>query len=161
MIAWASVTMTSADVADLAARRDSIRTRWTEVLGLDRASSALASPEILVYMIDHTLDDLFAALARQVGEAIPAPPPATCACGRNPYLQYFAAGRQAVLEALVLGQSIVLGLNPAERDLALRELERAYNSIEREHIENFCAICQFNPARGAPANLASLPAWDR
>jgi hypothetical protein len=89
----------------IASRRD-IHARWEVLLRIERVNTPLANPDTLVFLITSTLDEVFAAL--RVGEDARRPPAAgeigrpDCACGRNPFLAYFAAGEQALAEGLVL-----------------------------------------------------------
>src|SRR5258708_9894049 len=92
----------------LIARRGDLHARWEALLRIERINTPLANPDALVFMIDWTLDELFGSLLR--------PNPrhrsshectatrAACPCGRNPLLAYFAAGEQALEEALILEQ---------------------------------------------------------
>ena len=94
-------------------------------------------------MLDGTLDELFLALQRAHARRRPLSAPAVCPCGRNPLLAYFAAGKQALVEALVLVQAEHAGLDPAGRDAAMAELKFCLHKITRREIEAFCAVCQF------------------
>jgi hypothetical protein len=146
--------MQRALIDNLQSQRSQIYSRWKDLLSLDRAATPLGNPEILVYMIDLTLDELFRMLREAAGHARFGPSPAvTCPCGRNPYLLYFSSGRQAMQEALVLAQSAIPLLVPGERDTSLSELESAYRHIEHRHIELFCSVCQLRPQSASPPNL--------
>ena len=141
--------MQSTLVDDLRAKRPAIYSRWKEVLSLDPETSPLGDPEILVYMIDLTLDELFRDLGGSDGATGRAhAAAAACACGRNPYTNYFAAGRKAVREALILAQANLAPLLPADRDAAFRDLDEAYGRIERSHVDLFCSVCQHKPGTG-------------
>ncbi len=143
-------------IANFESQRTDLFARWKDLLALDRTASPLASPEILVYMIDQTIEELLLALRRGRAAGQRRPEPVACECGRNPYLPYFGAGRQAIREALVLAQAAIPFLGAATRDAALAELDCAYREIERRHIEPFCAICQFS-ARPVRAQHATAP----
>jgi hypothetical protein len=138
-------------------RRGDIRARWETLLRIERVNTPLANPDALVFMIDWTCDELFAALVhppsrRRAGRPIDnnhGRP--DCPCGRNPLLTYFAAGEQALEEALILEQASRPTLEPLERDMAFAELQLAVREIARREIESFCAICQYRTeARPAP-----------
>lgn len=128
-------------------RRPSIRARWLELLFVEPVNTPLANPRSLIFLLDETLDAVFAALRRGgAARSIPAP---DCPCGRNPYLSYFRAGRQALLEALVLLQAETPGLDPRERDSAVTELNAALGRVSYEMIEGFGTLCQHRSmARG-------------
>lgn len=129
-------------------RRADIRGRWMELLFIEPVNSPLANPHSMIFMIDRTLDEVFAALGRHE----PRPPVALpeCKCGRNPYLAYFRAGIQALHEALVLIQAREPKLDPAARDRAFAELDGTIRGIARHEIETFAALCQ-HPLRTGEA----------
>ncbi len=153
-------------VRALRARRVEIHSRWATLLRMEKANTPLANPDALVFMIDWTLDECFSSLGplqsgrrqRWLGECLPKP---ECPCGRNPLLTYFAAGEQAIEEALILEQARLSGaLDPLTRDVAFSELKVTFREIARREIESFCAVCQFRDgarhaammeAAGAPA----------
>ena len=145
----------------LLAQRDQVKARWEGVLRLEKMTSPLANPDALVHLVDHTLDEFFAALpvewARQTSGAAGtdqacSTAPAPCPCGRNPLIAYFSAGRQAVLEALVLGQVAMPDSAKAERDAAMQCVDRCYRDIERRELGLFCDLCQWRePAAGPVA----------
>ena len=137
------------------AQRARIRTRWEDLLRAERSTSPLANPDTLVHLLDLTLDELLAAFgASEIRRRPMRHPDATCPCGRNPLLVYFASGRQATREALVLAQAAMPGLAPVDRDSAFAELEAIYSAIARREIESFCAVCQFRHTSFAAPTLA-------
>jgi hypothetical protein len=131
-------------VRALSARRRDIRVRWEALLRIERVNTPLANPEALVFMLDWTFDEIIAALQRpHHGRRRATSAPAVCPCGRNPLLAYFAAGKQALVEALVLAQAEHASLEPAVRDEALAELKHCVHELTRREIESFCSVCQF------------------
>ena len=143
-------------VRALVARRRDIHARWEVLLRIERVNTPLANPDALVFMIDWTLDEVFAALrcARPRSHSVRAiDGRAGCPCGRNPLLVYFSAGEQALEEALVLVQSEAAALDPAERDAAFVALKGVMREIARREIEAFCAICQY---RSAPVHRSAV-----
>ncbi len=136
--------MQEALVRALSSRRRDIRARWEALLRIERINTPLANPEALVFMLDWTLDEVFSALQHPHKGRRSFSHPAVCPCGRNPLLAYFAAGKQALVEALVLVQAEHHAeLHPAERDEAMSELKGCVHEITRREIEAFCAVCQF------------------
>lgn len=116
---------------------------------MEPVGSPLGHPDALVHLIDWTLDEIFTGLTNPLARhrasrtrfhADEAP---HCACGRNPLLAYFAAGEQAMYEALVLTQAASTDLDPIERDAAFSELNLLLQQIARREIEAFCGVCQF------------------
>ena len=136
-------------VRSLRAQRPEIRTRWEALLRIERANTPLANPDALVFMLDWTLDEMFTAFAnpharrRAARLADGTGAKAHCPCGRNPLLTYFAAGEQALDEALVLAQADLPALDPVERDAAFADLTLVVREISKREIESFCAVCQY------------------
>lgn len=141
--------MQDALVIALRAQRSHIRDHWEALLRVEPVNSPLGHPDSLVHMLDWTLDEIFAGLANPLGRhrigkaRVGHEAPPACPCGRNPLLAYFAAGEQAMREALVLVQSEAQNLDPLERDAAFEELNLILQQISRREIEAFCGVCQF------------------
>lgn len=149
-------------VRALRARRAEIHARWEALLRIEKVNTPLANPDALVFMIDWTLDECFGMLAarRRNGRAVDQPTPKPdCPCGRNPLLAYFAAGEQAIEEALIWEQSSALPVHPAQRDEAFAELKLTVREIARREIDAFCSVCQFRDAAApAPVSATAAPA---
>jgi hypothetical protein len=146
----------------LRARRPQTEARWRDLLRADRANTPLACPDVLVHLIGRTLVDVEKTLlnashreriARWMGHA-------DCqdarGCQRNPFAYYFAAGRQALQEALVLSQAVMPGLTPGERDTEMEELNLALHVLAQKEIEAFCGVCQFRVPLRSRAPFASF-----
>jgi hypothetical protein len=135
-------------VRALRTRRPEIHARWEALLRIEKINTPLANPDALVFMIDWTLDECLATLRppharRKHGSMVPFAAKPACPCGRNPLLAYFAAGEQAIEEALVLEQARASAIDPVQRDTAFLELKLAVREIARREIEAFCSVCQF------------------
>lgn len=131
--------MKSSLETSLRRRRAEIRARWMELLLVEPVNSPLANPHTLIFMLNETIDLVFAALRRgETPRQIALP---ECPCGHNPYLAYFRAGIQTLHEALVLIQSREPALKPAERDAAFAELNTIIRRIAYRQIEAFAALC--------------------
>ena len=95
------------------------------------------------------MDEIFSALAnplarhRTAGTRCATTEHPDCPCGRNPLLAYFAAGEQAMHEALVLTQALSAPLDPIERDASFEKLNLTLQNISRREIAAFCGVCQF------------------
>lgn len=131
----------------LRVRRPHVRARWEDLLRIERASSPLANPDALVHLLEWTLDEIFLALANPLsvkrGRHEKTDYRHECPCGRNPLLAYFAAGEQALREALVMAQASSPGLEASERDASLEQLDLEFQRIARREIEAFCGVCQY------------------
>lgn len=149
-------------VRALRGRRAEIHARWEALLRIEKVNTPLANPDALVFMIDWTLDECFASLRPpgsryRNGRAEPAAAKPDCPCGRNPLLAYFAAGEQAIEEALILEQARASCLDPVQRDEAFTELKLTVRDIARREIEAFCSVCQFRTAARPDGALAAQP----
>ena len=132
--------MQEALIRTLRARRAQIRSRWDAFLRVEKVNTPLANPDTLVFLINQTLDDVFAALRSPPdGNAPPEPAPA---CEHNPLLAYFLAGEQALLEALILAQAEFRYLDPIKRDADVAELKRAMQMIARRDIVSLEGVFQ-------------------
>lgn len=133
---------------ELVGRRSEISARWEALLRIERVNTPLANPDALVHMFDWTLDEVFAVLRGSSAITEDAAPFATtaislpsCLCGRNPYVAYFKAAKQAMMEALILVQSETMLLDPGERDAAANELRETLNQLWQREVTAFCALC--------------------
>ncbi len=145
--------MQEALVDALRAQRPRVRSQWEALLRGEPINSPLGHPDSLVHMLEWTLDEIFAGLANplarhRIGRTRAGHEgPPHCPCGRNPLLAYFAAGEQAMHEALVLAQAgAAARLDPIERDAAFEELNLILQQIAHREIEAFCGVCQFRRA---------------
>lgn len=128
----------------LRARGAAIRGRWEALLRIERVNGPLANPDILVHLIPDSLARILAMVEKPARTPLSLrdakaerPPP--CDCGYNPYLAYFVAGQQALLETVVLRQA---ELPPSERhESDVAEIVRAIYRLTRSETEAFCAVC--------------------
>ena len=141
----------------LQGRRAQIRARWEVLLRIEKVTTPLANPDTLVFGLDHTLDEIFAALRQ------PLPPPLesefTSASGPSPWRAYFRAGEQALLETLVIMQSEMKSLDPAARDTSFGNLKQAINALTQREIGAWAGICQPS-AKARRARVRKKPAAD-
>ena len=150
-------------VTALRARRPAIRSHWESLLRTEPVTTPLGNPDALVHLIEWTMDEIFVALgnplarSRVGGTRFAHDERPICPCGRNPLLAYFAAGEQAMREALILAQAAASSLDPLQRDASLYELNLAFQQISRREIEAFCGVCQFRRSalREATPQLAA------
>jgi hypothetical protein len=142
-------------------RRHEIRAHWEILLRLERVNSPLAQPDTLVHLLDTTLDEIFHALELRSPRRHPAPVAAlACPCGRNPFLAYFAAGHQALRDALVRAQCASPALTAAQRDTALACVNEALSHISGREVNSFCALCQFREAARNASGPSQVAAHD-
>ncbi len=125
-------------------QRLTICERWTALLRVEPVNSPLALPDALVHLIPDSVEEVLRELERPgdgrltLGAAHKVPVP-VCGCNRNPYLAYFKAGEQALLETLVLEQAKMDPSQRRESDLA--QLIRATRSLAAAEIDTFCGVC--------------------
>ena len=132
-------------------RRTQICARWSALLQIERATTALAHPDMLIHLLDGTFAAIIQALepTSKRHDVAAAPTSATrpdCPCGRSPYRHFFIAGEQAWLEALVLIQVALPKLEARARDQAVAELLNVIRALARAEVEAFCAVCQYRTA---------------
>src|ERR1035437_9374759 len=108
-----SSSMHETFVQSLRGVRTQICARWEAFLRIERVSTPLANPDTLVYLFDHTLDEVFAALNESPAAGSAVRPVA--ASEGNPLNAYFRACEQALFEALIQIQAKVSALDPKER----------------------------------------------
>jgi len=135
----------------LQTHRPTLCARWETLLRAEPVNSPLGNPDALVYLMDWTLDRLFAEvrqprMGRRHGRGEIT---SSCPCGRNPLISYFATAERALVETLfVVGQELA-HLGTYAREAGLEELKMHLTAIARSEIESFCAVCQ--QAQVAPA----------
>jgi hypothetical protein len=128
-------------------RRPQVRRHWETLLRVEPIGSPLGHPDTLIHLLDWTLDEIYAALDQPLTRQRLAHRPSQhepavhCACQGNPLLGYFAAGEQAMREALILSQATLAELDPLERDASFAELNLVLAEISRREIEAFCNVC--------------------
>lgn len=122
-------------------RRPEIRARWEALLRLERPVTPLGTPDILVHLFDHTLDDVLASKhpARQ-GAATTGRRAGRCDC--NPLRPYFATLEQALLEALIWAQASDPALGTEERIAQVGELCERMRRVAHREIKLLDAVCQ-------------------
>ena len=135
--------MTPALLQGLRARHTAIRNQWEALLRVERMSGPLANPDTLVYLIPDSLEQIFSILA---GGTSPRPPSGrassylpACGCGNNPYLAYFLAGEQALVEAVILLQAEFHPEGRQKRDVS--EIILTMRQLARSEIDTFCGVC--------------------
>lgn len=128
----------------LRARQAEIQRRWEILLRIEPVTGPLANPDALIHLIPETLEQIWRELAggattgRSIAEVRADLLPA-CECGNNPYLAYFTAGEQAVLETLILIQ-VELPAGP-ERGTDAADLIEVVRRLARLEIDAFCGLC--------------------
>ncbi|MBI5768980.1 MAG: hypothetical protein HZA93_14385 [Verrucomicrobia bacterium] len=141
----------------LRARAPFIRKHWDTLLHVEPVNGPLANPDTLAHLIPSSLEQIFQALSHPVKvHALPAPKECLidCHCGNNPYIAYFIAGEQALVEALVLVQVGLPQIARTGHDLA--EVQFVVRHLARDEIDGFCGICVHRgTARGCRHALAA------
>lgn len=129
-------------VSPFDAMRPAIKLRWAALLRggslRPRTRTGLVTPEMLVLMIDHTLNRLAGEISSPPTWAgrpkVPAPTAtrsASCQCGIDLLVGYYLAGARAVHEVL-----------PADFGPSRMKLVHLLNRIAHDEIEALCGVCQ-------------------
>ncbi len=130
-------------------RRPEIRARWEALLRLEKPATALATPDILVHLFDHTLDDVLAP--KPLADTLAAPAVQSSGCHCNPLRPYFATLEQALLEALIWAQAADPALGAAERVAQVGELCERMRRVAHREIQLLDGVCQCICAGSPPA----------
>lgn len=127
---------------ELHARIGKLRSRWETLLRIEPVNSPLAHPDAMVHLIPESLGEVLHDAARQAAPVslaeARAPLPA-CQCGHNPYLSFFTAGEQALVEAAVLVQAEMPENERRQSDVAA--VIQAVRQKARCEIDTFCTVC--------------------
>lgn len=138
-------------VDGLRERRAETKARWIALLNIEPVTTPLANPGTLAFMIDDSLDGVYSALAEP--RAPRATKSAASSHSHNPFVAYFLAGKQALLEALVLVQAQGAG-DRNHRDAAVAELGAAIEAVVGGEVDAFGQVCHAHHAAMARARSA-------
>ncbi|MGA3008253.1 MAG: hypothetical protein ABSE59_10220 [Opitutaceae bacterium] len=140
--------MKRAFVDALEIRRSVIKHQWEAALRRVPVPTPLANPDTLIFMMDATLNKLFAlARSRSIHQWISKHPLTgygvgrNCRCGLNPFVAYFLAGESALV-------SISRAIRPhhglTENDILISEAELlfALRVLGHREINAFCEVCR-------------------
>ena len=136
--------------------RPTIKTCWEVLLRAEPPLNPLGNPDTLVYLMDCTLDEVFAYvqtpgprrwLSRR--PLLCGPLGLTCFCGRNPLLSYYETGEQAVLSVAGRMAADFPGFKPGEREENLAELRLTFDYFAQRELQNFCDLCRCDCSRSA------------
>lgn len=130
-----------------------IKANWVQLLRMEPPNTALANPDTLAFLIDETLEAVFALL---LSNPEPTGAPPVCACGRSPYLRFYATGRQCLLEALIAIQHLQTETTPGERTAALRDLDAAVGAVIGDYSDSFGTLCRYRHAMPLHVNVSPL-----
>jgi hypothetical protein len=136
------------------ASRSDLRIRWEQHLRSLPPSTAMATPDALVHLMDWTLQRVEAELCAPHGHRNPHRDP-VCPCGLNPLTTYFITAENAVVETLFADTHGWVALPPTEREDVLRRLRIAIQRVALREVEAFCAMCKQREAHQHP--LAAGP----
>jgi hypothetical protein len=141
--------------------RAALRTRWEQHLRSLPPSTAMATPDALVHLMDWTLQRVEAELCAHNGHRNPHRDP-ICPCGLNPLTTYFITAENAAVETLFADTSGWVLMPPSEREEVLRRLRIAIQRVALREVEAFCAMCKQRESHAHPhhgtAALAVTPA---
>lgn len=132
-------------------QREKIHARWEALLHAEDNKSPLGNPDCLVFMMDWTLNEIFARLQeiptrRLLNHTIDEP---NCPCGMNPLLAYYRTGEIALTEALEQVHDTQPELSAAEMATGMKLLQAIVAKVRNREVETFCAVCQRRPEGSA------------
>jgi hypothetical protein len=133
-------------VTALQTHRPALRHRWEKRLRALPPSSALATPDALVHLMDWTLDRFFKELSAGKARSARASREDPCPCGLNPLLAYFVAAEDALIETLFMDEALWPALPGSAREEAIAAVRHAIQKVGHSEISSFCALCRHKEA---------------
>lgn len=128
-------------------QRVAIHARWEALLHEHDSKTPLGNPDCLVFMMDWSLNEIFARLrelpTRRLLSHTNGEP--DCPCGMNPLLEYYRTAEVALTEALGRAHAALPTLSEADKDAGLKLLQAIIAKVRRREVETFCAVCQRRP----------------
>jgi len=125
----------------LKSQRLTLKAEWRRRLCAEPVSTPLANPDVLVHLMDETLDQLAQLVQTQPAarwctmHKVHLQPLRTfCPCGLNPLLNYFSTGGAAL--AMIL--SGAAGMSEREKP----RLGAAWDFIAQQEIQALCGMCR-------------------
>ena len=143
-------------VRTLERMRPAIKRRWAKLLRARPVPSPLAHPDVLVYLMDQTLDQLCSALRTRSfrswlkrNPVVIAPLQSRCTCHLNPLLTYYCLGEQALRETgeLALGNG-------------MSEVALFYHGLAQRELDALCGACCHRDAPGCQTTQPETAAAD-
>ena len=154
--------MKNAFLRALRARRSAIKRRWRATLQNAPTRTPLANPDLLAYMMDETLDELFVTAEHPKSSppnhdhiAVSVLTEVCSGCGLNPYIGYFLAGEAALVEAI---RTIKPTHELTENKILNAEIRLlfAFRVLSHREVNAFCEICRVSHP-SVQGNGPSLP----
>lgn len=149
-------------------QRPTLLVRWGSLLRAQPSPNALGNPDVLVLLMDWTLEEWESILRRpharrrrSPGVGAAASESEYCPCGQNPLLGYFRSAETALDEAIARLAAPNAGddTHPVEwtlaRDAFAVEARRALRQVAEREISTFCAVCRQRHRFGPRITYAS------
>lgn len=137
----------------LQSMRPALRVRWEALLRQAPVHSPLAAPDVLVHLMNWTLEEFFKTLTAAPNRRRVRPRGATsvtmanyCPCGSNPLQTYFSCLKQTLAEAVENINRTALCANAIEGDILAAESEIAFALVSNRELETFCSVCRHSHA---------------
>ncbi len=127
--------------------------RWEELLRAHPYRSPLANPDILVFKIPETCDEVFEQLqmfpvllpVRKHRQGIEF----ACSCGLTPMLDYYQLGKEAMREAILRALRTVPDLSMAQSRDSRGAMEQVMDKLQAREIALLCSMCQLRSVEQA------------
>jgi hypothetical protein len=128
-------------------QRDNIHARWEALLHEHDSKTPLGNPDCLVFMMDWSLNEIFAGLRelptrRLLSHTNDEP---ECPCGMNPLLAYYRTAELALVEALERVHAAMPTLSESDKTAGRQLLQAIVAKVRCREVETFCAVCQRRP----------------
>jgi len=139
---WENGSVEEPGLSQLRAVRSAIKREWETLLRAEPTLSPLGHPDMLVFLMDETLDQLHDGLQGQPlkdwlsrSPALVAPLQRSCLCRINSLLNYYTTGELAVRAATAKV------LKPEE----VEEAVLIFHALAHQEIETLCSVCRHPP----------------
>lgn len=148
----------------LQAMRSDLRERWEALLREAPVTSPLASPDVLVHLMNWTLDEVFKSLTcppnrrrakHRHADGTVDKTRLHCRCGMNPLQTYFICLEQALSETAYKVFRLMENPWAADREVILAETRLAVSTVATREMNTFCAVCQHGAMQVSKTELAS------
>ena len=154
--------MKKAYLEALESHRADVKRKWEILLRAAPATTPLGNPDMLVYLMDESLGQLFSLFRSKSAHAwLTRHPPATpligtsCHCRLNPLINYFIAGQAALSFAAQAVPRNQHHLDDVAATGCIDELLMTFRFLAHREIHAFCEVCQYSPANARAAHEGS------